>query len=370
MHGSTLSLFSTIASIKHFGVEPVLLAPSQWKWDKEFEKAVHQLGVRFYKAYIVQSIIEKDAYMSFTLKQRLWFFFCLFRNKFYSYRDLSRIVKAESPDIIHTNVGVVHEGFWVAKRFGIPHIFHLREYQDKDFGWKILPSKRFFQILLRNSTVITITDDIRRYFNLFDSKNSYTIYNGISTQNILPIDLPKDKYFFCASRISEEKGLEDVISSFITFSKAHPDYRLIIAGKGSAEYENKLKLIASKGGLEDSIQFVGQIDNVFDYMRKASALIVGSFYEGFGRMSAEAAFSGCLIIGRYTGGTKEILDIIGEDGFMDNTQMMSLMEKVACMTSLEYKELAQKAQQKAASLFSIEQNVSQLYCVCKSLVLK
>ena len=51
----------------------------------------------------------------------------------------------ENPDIIHTNTGVIHEGLKVAKRLKIPHVWHLREYQDKDFNWEAFPL--FFCIL-------------------------------------------------------------------------------------------------------------------------------------------------------------------------------------------------------------------------------
>ena len=59
-------------------------------------------------------------------------------------RLLLDIVKKHNPDIIYTNVGVVNIGYNVAKKLHIPHIYHLREYQDLDFGMKIIPSRHRF----------------------------------------------------------------------------------------------------------------------------------------------------------------------------------------------------------------------------------
>ena len=43
-------------------------------------------------------------------------------------------------------------------------------------------------------------------------------------------------------------------------------------------------------------------------MSKALALFVPSSFEGFGFITVEAMFCGCLVIGRNTGGTKEQFD--------------------------------------------------------------
>ena len=85
----------------------------------------------------------------------------------------------ENPDIIHTNTGVIHEGLKVAKRLKIPHVWHLREYQDKDFNWEAFPCFSAYCQMLRKSYVITITNDIKAHFGLLDFPYSRTIYNGV-----------------------------------------------------------------------------------------------------------------------------------------------------------------------------------------------
>ena len=91
---------------------------------------------------------------------------------------LMRIIRRIKPDIVHTNVGVIHSGFRAAKALRIPHIWHIREYQTKDFDHEIVPSKEKFEDYLRQSYVITITKDLMNYFNLNHYEKAKCIYNG------------------------------------------------------------------------------------------------------------------------------------------------------------------------------------------------
>ena len=51
-----------------------------------------------------------------------------------------------SIDLIHTNVGIIHVGYETARRLRIPHIYHIREYGDLDFGYHYFPNKQFFSV--------------------------------------------------------------------------------------------------------------------------------------------------------------------------------------------------------------------------------
>ena len=98
-------------------------------------------------------------------------------------------------------------------------------------------------------------------------------------------------------------------------------------------------------------------------MKNATALLVGSYFEGFGRMTAEASFDGCIVIGKNSGGTREIISQTG--GFLYNTQeeMLAFMEDVANFTEEKYYSIAKKAQQVAQNLFSIENYTEKIYSI-------
>lgn len=96
--------------------------------------------------------------------------------------NLELLCKTFKPDIIHTNNGIISFGYKVAKRLKIKHVWHIREYQDRDFGMTPIPSMKDFKRKAQDSYTICITKDIQRYFGL-ENKKSIVIYDGVFHQN-------------------------------------------------------------------------------------------------------------------------------------------------------------------------------------------
>ena len=103
-------------------------------------------------------------------------------------------------------------------------------------------------------------------------------------------------------------------------------------------------------------------------MTNSKGLIVSSYNEGFGRMTAEANMLGVPVIGRSSGGTKEILEQTnGGFLFNDFAQLVSSMKKVSIMSELEIKKKMEPAQKKAISLFSEEQHCTKILNLYKEI---
>ena len=357
MGGSNISLLNLMSGMKNKGIEIVAVVPNI---KDDFKDKLKSLDIHFYCCPVVMSVIW-PSWKNMPLKGKCGYIKSLLKAKYDSYKELIKIVKKEQPNIIHTNVGVVQEGYFCARRLKIPHVWHLREYQDRDFNWKTFPSRWFLNNLLQQSNVVSITKDIHKAFSLPNDKKHKVIYNGILPKEKTFMEFPKDNYFLCASRVSKEKGHHDVVNVFAKFHKTFPNYKLIILGYGSESYIQGLKTLSYDLGCADSVVFKGYTDDVIDYMKKAKALIVASYNEGFGRMTAEASFSGCLVIGRDTGGTKEILDETGGLKFNNNNELYNCMIKVANMDEQEYKEIVSHAQDKAKEMYSIENNIELIF---------
>ena len=81
-------------------------------------------------------------------------------------------------------------------------------------------------------------------------------------------------------------------------------------------------------------------------------------------MTAEAAFAGCLVIGKNSAGTKEIMDITGGYPFINDDELLESMTEVLRLSAEEYRSKAITAQKKAILYFSEEKyvdNVCNLY---------
>lgn len=278
-----------------------------------------------------------------------------------------KIIRDNNIDIVHTNVGPITCGFDASRKAGVPHVWHLREYGDIDFNIKMFPSKSVFRWKLRKSFVISITNDLIRYNKLDNYKNAFVIYNGVRKKDDLFLSYNKQKYFLCASRVSPEKGFNQIVRVFANFHKQYPDYSLKIIGLDNNNYVSELLNQAKSLNVDSAIFYEGYQNDVSAFMSKAKALLVASPYEGFGRMTAEAAFAGCLVVGKNTAGTKEIMDITGGFSFMTDEEMMNSMVAVTNLTDEEYYEKVSYAQKQAVEYFSEESYVNNVLCLYNSI---
>lgn len=356
MTGSVISLKNIIDGVKNN--YDVTVAISRKNVNIELVEDLRSSGVKI-KYFIFEQLTypvireDKKIYDTFIYPYKvLKKIINILRDK----KEIAQIIESVRPDIIHTNIGVLYQVISIAKKYNIPHIQHIREYQTKDFGWRIFPSKSYYQSQLRQSSVIAITKDIFNYFDLKDHKDACVMYNGILPKKSVYFVSNKNKYFLCASRISEEKGIDTVINAFDMVAAKFPDYEIWIAGSFSTpEYQEKIEKLINSKKFSQRIKLLGYRSDVIDLMKKATALIVASRFEGLGRMTVEATFSGCLVIGRDSGGTKEVLELT-KGGFLFQTdyQLADLMVRVANLDQEDYLSMISKSQQIAIDTFSNE----------------
>ena len=356
MDGSTKSLLILIDGMLKKGVDVAVVGP---QGDGALRKIIENKSIAFYPANVVRSQYPRPNY---TLKglfgiKVVFIFLYLYFLKIKNLFEILKIVRNYSPDIIHSNSGVLREGFWASKLCRIPHVWHLREYQDLEIDLPVFPTKRLFEWQLANSYVITITDDIRKHFNLLKNAKARTIYNGIFDEAQTTFIWPKHELFLCASNIVPYKGHDMVIRAFSRFNKKNPQYKLVILGFGEEPWIRKLIQLSIETGCDDSIIWEGYQEDVFKYMSEAKGLIVASKYEGFGRMTAEACFAGCVVIGKNNSGTKEIIDKTGGFLFENEDELLEKMENLININEIEYKIIVEKAQVCAKKLYSIRQNI-------------
>ena len=141
------------------------------------------------------------------------------------------------------------------------------------------------------------------------------------------------------------------------------DYKLYIAGDTTdINYKQTLLSLVKENNLCEYVVFLGMRDDICDLMAHATALVVPSIYEGFGFITVEAMFNGCLVIGNNSAGTKEILEpenlgIL----YSGHDELVSAMKTVVENGIESYFPMIMKAQERAVALYSQEQNVDAVY---------
>lgn len=275
-----------------------------------------------------------------------------------------KLCKQIKPNLIHSNSSIFTCGYFSAKLSNITHVWHIREYVDRDFQYRFFPNQLFRQILLRNSKSISITKEINETYKLKDK--GIIIYNGISKAETNCVkslsNLSKGKYFLYVGKVAAYKGVTDLIISYCNYYKQNGRKKLILCGSYEEEYLNYLLCMITNNKIpKEQVLFKNQVGNIGEYMQAAHALIIPSYYEAFGRVMVEAVFNNCPIIARYTGGLKEQLDLgleftNHEIGYKFDTidDLTKAMLKIDCTPNYEIEQTIHHAQLTANHYFSTD----------------
>ncbi len=333
MSGAPAALLNLVLILKERGHEcAVMLPESRGALPKKLKVA----GIRMFAEQKYSLSIYPRCLNPFKRRRR---------RKKLEHRDLlmsymGYVLDIFGPDIVHTNVGPLDFAAEACRLKGIPHVWHLREYQDLDFGMRFFPSEEKFMEMIHGdwNRCIAITADIFSHFKL--GIRDRVIYDGVFDERELDEknaaaqerrllraeekadggneelsqSEPRDsesggrKYFLYAARIEKAKGFDILARAFRKFAPEHEGWQLIVAGRPCGFYAFRWKLFCRRHLPKGSVQFLGQSDRVAELMREAAATVVPSRYEAFGFTTAEAMLQGCTVIGRDTAGTREQFD--------------------------------------------------------------
>lgn len=288
--------------------------------------------------------------------------------KYYGCLRLLNILYKSKPDIIHSNNGPTEIGYICSKITKIPHVWHLREYIDKDFDMHPIPSfssyiKKYSD---NNNFCITITDGVKQHFKLND--NAVTIYDGVLKGKPKKIE-KKENYFLFVGRLQEAKGDLNLLKSFVEYVHRGGKYNLYYVGGYTKDRENTYNNIIESESLYGRVKLFGFREDVTDFMCRAKALFVPSRFEGFGFITAEAMFNHCLVVGRNTAGTKEQFDngvkMTGKEigvRFIDDNEMLQIMFDIE---KNDYTDVVNRGFDVVSKLYTVEENANkifELYC--------
>ncbi|MFF0459245.1 glycosyltransferase [Streptomyces mexicanus] len=122
---------------------------------------------------------------------------------------------------------------------------------------------------------------------------------GMNNVGFMPNPLPilpgapsprSEKVVASIGRLSHEKGVDMLLDAWAEVAPQQPGWTLRIYGRGEAEAE--LKQRCAELGLEDSVDFAGQTDDVPGALRASSVFVQSSRGEGFPLVLLEAMACG------------------------------------------------------------------------------
>lgn len=364
--GASKSFMNMLDGLMKLGIRPLVVFPATDGMCELYRNKGIPTAVLNYRLAVYPPLRYWKDYVMFLprLCGRIWV-------NYTASRKLVNIVRAFQPDIIHTNVSVIDIGYRVSKQLKIPHIYHVREYGDKDFSFFHYPLRScFLKKLQKHSFAICITKDIQRYYNL-DADNSCVIYNGVCSESQIRFSPHKKNYFLFAGRLEPAKGVGELLMAFADFCMQRPDLdiRLKIAGgTNNIRYYDFLLNEVKRLHIEERVDFLGVRKDVNDLMADAYLMIVPSKFEGFGRITAEAMQNGALVLGHNTAGTKEQFDngleMTGEEialRYTTHQELVRAMCEVVDQGVEYYFPMIERSQQVIKALYTNERNALQVY---------
>ncbi len=227
------------------------------------------------------------------------------------------------PEVIHAHDWMVaHAAVALRRTCGAPltATIHATE-AGRNRGWvttDLSTSIHGLEWWLANTSdaVITCSLTMRaEVHRLFGVGHTYIVANGIEpdqwqapefeTARISAENSDAQPLIAYTGRVEWEKGVQTLVSAMPALRRAHPDIRLLVAGRGS--YLDEVRRQAGELGLGESVRFLGWVSEAdLRAIVAASDLVVApSLYEPFGLVALEAAAIGTPLVVARTGGLEE-----------------------------------------------------------------
>lgn len=130
-------------------------------------------------------------------------------------------------------------------------------------------------------------------------------------------------------RLSEPKGVLDLIEGFSS-ARLQTESRLYIVGDGPQR--SAMVALCNTLGIDDSVDFLGVLDDVSPAYRAGNVLILPSYSEGIPRVIMEAFAAGVPVIGTDIPGIRQLI-VPGETGLLVPTGNPSAIAR--CLERVE-----------------------------------
>jgi glycosyltransferase involved in cell wall biosynthesis len=288
-----------------------------------------------------------------------------------------RLLKAQHIDLVYSNSSTVCVGAFAAWTLSIPHLWHIHELAEADFGYAFdFGSKYSFWLMNRMTMVfIVVSDALKHQYDLsLPPEKIHRIYQSLT------VDCsghnegsdPDTTASNCAvlGRISSGKRQSDAILAVADLAKRGVFIKLWLIGNHDPVYLQYLRNLVIENNVEALIVFRGHIDRPFDLLRKMDFSVVCSASEAFGRVTIESMLCNVPVIGCDSGATSELIQH-GVTGLLypakDICALANCIETFIKDPKLR-RDVANRARVFAAREFSVSKYVNTVDTLMRSLV--
>ena len=332
MGGASLCLVTMAREMKALGHKVCVVLPFR---NCPVANALRKEGIKVYSVFFGWWM--EPMYWGRKMK---FCFSMLYSVEWLAVKRISRIIRKEKANIVHTNSSVIDVGCKAALKSKCPHVWHFREFGDLDYRLTFMKGRkeslRF--VMESGSSNIFISKALRNYYSDLSDGNghNYVIYDGVSSEylNYCEMKEESDRLVFLISGNFQRNKRQDVVVKAVKLLKDRGivNYKVIMAGgiadtKDSRQYHKELVEYINREGL-DCIEMVGHISDMNALRRQVHVEIVPSVMEAFGRVTVEAMLSGNPVLASDTGANRELIEENRTGWFFREGDAESLADKM------------------------------------------
>jgi FkbM family methyltransferase len=241
--------------------------------------------------------------------------------------SLTTIMRDFQPHVVMTNTLVLPWAAIAAKMFGIPHLWAIHEFGDKDHHFRFSEG---YESTLRivgdlSENVLVTSDAVYTHIEKYIPAKKL---GKMKHQIAMPAVSKKRPKVFSASaqlklavsgRIGSNKGQLEAVQALVALRQAGYKAELLLLGAvGSPEYLHDIKSVVKEHHVNDFVHIVDHVDNPGDYISQIDIYLMCSINEAFGRVTVESMLLGKPVVGTNSGGTPHII-MDGKTGYLYKT---------------------------------------------------
>lgn len=321
-YGAAESFMSMIQSLSAlYDIEPVILTTKKGRLTQFAEKNGFKSVAIKYRAALISAGTTKIRQI--VKKVLLPYYLCRYYVcNILAIKEAEKEIDFSSIDLIHSNVNRTDIGYILAKKHGIKHIWHIREFSKEDYECIFL-NKKIIQLMNdKQNQLVAVSNIVKEKWieKGVEQDRIKVIYNGLDVQKYKfierEIDPKRKKRLVMAGVLAPSKGIELLIKAVSLLPEDVKNQIIIdVYGDGPAEYKRKLLRRISSLELSEVIRLRGYANDLNNLLREYDIGLMCSRMEAFGRITVEYMLSGVIVIASDSGANSEIITD-GKNGFL------------------------------------------------------
>lgn len=367
-YGATEALLQMITLlVKNHSVEPVILTSgsgriSEFAREHGFES--HAIGhTAFLKSpgntplgRVVKWALRPLYYARYRITDQM------------AMKKAEQCVDFRTVDVIHTNVNRNDIGALLAKKYGIPHVWHIREIGELEYRCVSLRKNEISFMNAHTAVFPVISQAVADHWERkgINPEKIRIIYDGVNQNKFVPGERKEHdglRIVFCGA-VNKAKGQIQLIEAMARLTPAEQkQIRVDIYGEGLKSYLAFLMGKIREYGLEEQISLRGYCDCLEKKLPDYDVGMMCSLSEGFGLVTVEYMMSQLCVIASDSGANPELVrdgacGLLYRYGDID-----SLAEKLRYVLTHreEARAMGVRAREYACRYFTAERNAQEIY---------